>query len=638
MDKVDSSITGKHFFIPVVLTLVTITIGYFSFSAIFPNYPFSRILYYTFQLFSMDSGDRLYENGNPPLMVETTFNLARFLAIITLITTVVMTILSMFKQQFLLSRVKYMKGHTILIGLGDIGKAFADHFVEKKKLLIVEKDESNINLLRLKEQGVKVIDSNALDEEVLKRIGLIHVSSLYVFTGNDFDNLTIVKAAIKLFQESNENKKIPSIAANITSRSLKAAASEMIRPKNIINCELNSLINSFSETAVDCLSDNNNSEKKIINLQRLEEIKDKLLHYDTATNESLDVFDRIKLFNINELAAKYIFNQYPPDRFRAITDPSDEAMHILILGYSLMGEEIFKIFARNCHYFNRKNTLITIMSNDEGETDKEIKLRYEEIFGLIDIQMLCLDPHHLTKNQIRNNHLTKVDVIYVCSDVDSFQTSYAYKARKVFGDKVPIIQPFYNDSFIDKLSTISDNVFPFQLLRTIVTQENIMGEALDQKAMAVHDRWLKREIVSFIAKVEENIKSGTPIPVPKRTLVPWSWLDEDTRDDNRSVIAHLDVKLSAIGQPKNLPFLTQSDTTKIDFNFLSNKETVDILAEMEHRRWMANKFICGWEYSPIRNDYQKEHNNLVSYEQLDIETKEYDVKQILELPEIVNLK
>ena len=637
MDKEDSSITGRYFFIPVVLTLITIIIGYFSFSAIFPTYPFSRKLYYTFQLFSMDSGDRLYENGTPPLMVEATFNLARFLAIITLITTVVMTILSMFKHQFLLTKVKYMKGHTLLIGLGDIGKAFADHFVEKKKLLIVEKDESNINLLRLKEQGVTVIDSNALDEEVLKRIGLIHVSSLYVFTGNDFDNLTIVKAAIKLFQESNENKKIPSIAANINSRNLKAAATEIIRPKNIINCELNGILNSFSETAVDCLS-HNNKEKKIINHQRLEEIKDRLLHHDTATNESLDIFDRIKLFNINELAAKYIFNQYPPDRFRAITDPSDDAMHILILGYSLLGEEIFKIFARNCHYFNRKNTLITIITNDEGEASKEINLKYNEIFGLIDIQMLCLDPHHLTKNYIRENQLTKVDVIYVCSDVDSFQTSYAYKAKKVFGDKIPIIQPFYNESFIEKLSPTSDNVFPFQLLKTVLTQEIIMGEALDHKAMAVHNRWLKREISSFVAKVEENILSGTPIPAPKRTLVPWSWLDEDTRDDNRSVVAHMNVKLRAIGQQKNLPFFTQSDTTKIDYSFLSNKETVDILAQMEHRRWMANKILCGWEYSPIRNDYQKEHNNLVSYEQLDIETQEYDVKQILEMPEIVNLK
>ena len=136
----DSSDHGRQFIIPIILTVLTIILGFVSFETVFPDYPFSRKLYYTFQLFTLESGDRFYENGTQLLWVVVTYNLARFLAVATLVVTIVLAILSVVRYKFFLTRVRFMKGHTILCGLGDIGKAIAENMEDKRKLIIVEKD------------------------------------------------------------------------------------------------------------------------------------------------------------------------------------------------------------------------------------------------------------------------------------------------------------------------------------------------------------------------------------------------------------------------------------------------------------------------------------------------------------------
>ena len=54
---------------------------------------------------------------------------------------------------------------------------------------------------------------------------------------------------------------------------------------------------------------------------------------------------------------------------------------------------------------------------------------------------------------------------------------------------------------------------------------------------------------------------------------------------------------------------------------------LEALAEMEHRRWAAVKWMTGWILGE-RDDKAKTHPNLVDYEALDEPTKQYDRDQI----------
>lgn len=634
----DSSEHGRQFFIPIVLTIITVILGLISFNAVFPDYPFSRKLYYTFQLFTMESGDRFYENGNQTFLITITFNLARFLAIATLIVTIVLAILSVLRYKYFLSRVRFMKGHTILCGLGEVGEAMAENFPDKKKLVIIEKDITDENLTGLKKAGVKIIEANALDVTVLDKIGIEHAESLAALTGDDFDNLTIISHILDLVKDKHPDENNVKLSANIDSRNLKTAiAEEWKKERNRPDCELRKNLITIYETAglIRSTGGFNNVATEIT--KRFIAAKERLLDYNPEENDFKSCKGNIRLFNINQLAARYIFRTYPPDRFRGIIKTDDPPINILFLGFSKVGEELFKLCVQNCHYINRKNTKITIISVDADEVVKRVNSIYKNANHIIDFKTINENPHHLTGKLLIESGLVDVHVIYICSGEDRYQASYSSRAKELYGDNIPIIRPFYTNKTWNNTNP-PKNLYSFNILSKVAILEDIIDECLDSKAIAVHHRWLKQAIPDYIGKLEESINNDKDIPEPKPTMFPWHLLDEEIRDDNRSVVEHINIKLRTMNQLPDPAFYANPEKVKIDYNFLNDKVLVEQLAEIEHRRWMATKYLYGWDYGRKRDSFLREHESLLPFEQLDEDTKNYDRRQIKEMREIVEVK
>jgi hypothetical protein len=154
----------------------------------------------------------------------------------------------------------------------------------------------------------------------------------------------------------------------------------------------------------------------------------------------------------------------------------------------------------------------------------------------------------------------------------------------------------------------------------------------------VHNRWLKLAISGYIDSLEYCIDKDNDIPGPKPTMFPWHLLDEEIRDDNRSVVEHINVKLRSVGQLADPAAYANPDMSNIDYSFLNNNVIVEQLAEMEHRRWMATKYIYGWDYGKKRDKFLREHESLVDFNLLDADTKNYDLDQIRQIRDIVELK
>jgi len=632
---------GWSLTIPIVLCFLTVLLGYISFNTVFPDYPFLRKLYYAFQLFSMESGDRFYERDvTYSLMTQIIYNTARFLAILTLIYTIVLAFLSVIKERFNSSRVKKMHDHTILCGLGDLGNTIARNFEPKKKLVIIEKNTQNENLEQLRKQGVKIIGGNALDPEVLKKVGIEHAKCLYALTGDDFDNLTIIRNVNTIIKDSPSGNHDLTLAGNIDSLNLKKTAyQEMNNIDDDKKCELRELLDTFREKAVSIVNTQGENETNVRLIKEFEQLKTELRDYDPAIHpERIKPDNKVKLFNINELAARYIFRQYPPDRFIPVTNKQAPPVHILLMGYSQMGEELFKLCVQNCHYINRKNTRITILYQDADLAGNKILTKHKNITKLIDLQFVKLNPHHLTPGNLIENDLTSVNVIYICSEEDRSQASYTRTAREVFGAAVPIVRWFSKNRILGTSNKDSGDIYTVEILKSAATPQNIIDEEIDYKAIAIHNRWLKRDISGYINKVEKSINEKQEVPEPKSTLQPWHLLDEEIRDDNRSVVEHNFIKLRTVGQLTDPELYLNPENSKVDFGFLNNDAIVLQLAEMEHRRWMANKYFNAWEYNSVRNDPKKQHNDLIDFENLDQDTKDYDIKQVKELKDVWELK
>jgi hypothetical protein len=62
----------------------------------------------------------------------------------------------------------------------------------------------------------------------------------------------------------------------------------------------------------------------------------------------------------------------------------------------------------------------------------------------------------------------------------------------------------------------------------------------------------------------------------------------------------------------------------------------EILARMEHDRWWADKALAGWTHAPDRNDLQLLHPDMIPYEQLSDEIKQWDRNSVIKMIEILD--
>jgi len=626
----------RQFYMPVILTILTIILGYLSFHFVFPDYPFFRKLYYTFQLFTMESGDRFYENGIQSIPVTVIFNLARFSAIAAVFSTIVIAILSVLQYKLFLNLIRFMRGHTILCGLGDIGKAVSDNFKNKRKLIIIEKDASNEYLVSLKKKGARIIDANALDISVLEKLGIHNAACLLALTGDDFDNLTIIRQAVEIVRKKTSAVKDVKLIANINSRNLKAAVIEEWQDKaEFSGCILKKRLNQFYTIANEKL---NNAGGQIPEDpgSRYIAAKEALSGYDPVMDSPEINLGNIMLLNINQMAGRYIFLNFPPDRFRPITKTGDKAMNILMLGYSNIGEEILKSCIRNCHYINRKNTRITLITVDGDIILEKLRSKFRNISRIIDLDVINLNPHHITNKFMNENDLQDVDIVYICSPEDNYQASYSSKARELFGENMPIVRPFYKKHLLCNVEN-AGNTYSFNIFNKVANMKSIVDESLDRKAIAVHNQWIMQAIPLYIEEVEKCLSNNQSIPRPKTTLAPWHFVDEEIRDNNRSVIDHINVKLRSMGQLRDPDQYNHPELANIDYSFLQDDDKVEQLAEIEHRRWMATKYICGWINKEPRNDLEKRHDCLVDFDALKEGIKNIDRQQIRKMEQIIEL-
>jgi hypothetical protein len=68
-----------------------------------------------------------------------------------------------------------------------------------------------------------------------------------------------------------------------------------------------------------------------------------------------------------------------------------------------------------------------------------------------------------------------------------------------------------------------------------------------------------------------------------------------------------------------------------EYDFANDKDVVETLSKMEHNRWAAHMLLNGWKYSAKRDDKRKLHTDLIPFEELSDEVKQYDRNTILNI-------
>jgi hypothetical protein len=145
-------------------------------------------------------------------------------------------------------------------------------------------------------------------------------------------------------------------------------------------------------------------------------------------------------------------------------------------------------------------------------------------------------------------------------------------------------------------------------------QDRLFNEKRDSIAQAIHEKYLR------------NQQGRKPADDP--AMASWETLLEPLKESNRHQAGQIMEKLRRIGCDIRLPVSGQLAS----FEFEPEEE--EILAEMEHERWVDERRLEGWRLGP-RDPEKKISPYLVAWDNLDEPIKDYDRDAVRGIPGIL---
>jgi hypothetical protein len=107
----------------------------------------------------------------------------------------------------------------------------------------------------------------------------------------------------------------------------------------------------------------------------------------------------------------------------------------------------------------------------------------------------------------------------------------------------------------------------------------------------------------------------------------WEQLPEQFRISNRRAADHVDVKLTQLGLS-----MARADAPRL---LELSPEEIELLARLEHRRWLIERRLLGWTHGDTRDDAQRRNPLLLEWERLSEEARTRNREAIGALPEIL---
>jgi hypothetical protein len=133
-------------------------------------------------------------------------------------------------------------------------------------------------------------------------------------------------------------------------------------------------------------------------------------------------------------------------------------------------------------------------------------------------------------------------------------------------------------------------------------------------ARAIHQEYVQHE------------REAGRSPSTNPSMADWDALPESLQESNRDQARHIETKLEAIG----CEMRPSTDASGVTFS----PQEVELMACMEHERWVAERRAAGWSVGP-KNADRKRTPHLVAWEELSEEIKDYDRRAVENIPKVL---
>jgi hypothetical protein len=502
------------------------------------------------------------ESGNIQGALPWQLEVARFLLPAVAGYAAVQALLAVFRDQWQRFRVRFIKNHVVVCGLGERGLRLTQEFLDHGyRVVVIEEDEENPLIDACREQGAVVLVGDATDKNLLRKAGIRKAKYLVTVCADDGTNAEIALHARDL----------------VRSRKGRALTAFV----HIVDLELCNLLSGGELAAA-----------------------------------AVDLF-RLEFFNVLERGARLMLREHPP--FTQEAEAGDRQPRMLIVGLGKMGRSLVVQAARNWWMKQGKNgkrLRVSVIDRAAEAKVELLRLQYPQLDRAceFDIRQMEKNAPEFERGDFLYDSEGRcdVDIIYICFDDDVHVLVNALTLqRKTKQHEVPIVVRMSRDAGLATLMKEDRGAFDFGhlhvfgLLDKTCSLEAILGGWHEILARAIHEDYIRHQ------------KEAGATPQTNPSMVDWDDLPEDLKESNRHQADHIEVKLKAIGC--GIQALTDWGAASFETLPEEVKEVFDVelLARMEHERWCEERRLRGWSYAPGPKNIKKRTSPyLVPWEKL----------------------
>ncbi len=576
------------------------------------------------------------------------------------------------REKYELIRLQQTSGHVVISGLGDKGMRLMSSFLVKGyRVVVIESKKDHPDIPGCRERGVLVLIGDASDQVMLDEANTAKAKYLFAVTGSDNANIKIASEGKLLAETAYRNDSTVNLRCytHITSSSLRSIFAHhdlFARTYNEFDASIFNIYETSARVILEKYPPDLYARKQglsdktisfvIIGFSRMGEhiIKQaaRIGHYAEWQRLEINVVDRNIKTNSEKFLAVYGDGAKPPSfivpgvniRFidhdpecllsiEEITCSKPAAVYIALdddsTGVSLAmrirsllpSDDIPIVVCM-------RSSLSELMEGNESQYTLDLNIQGFNIYDAACGYQVLMDE--VTDELARTIHSAYVNTQIPFNENDFKESKPLDFIHAVLKD-IPELTDFKEQDPIAslnrilKMPSLYDRIFKKRGTVLAPRFEKLATRTSSIRSKLFHELTITEQTQLFRLNAS-LLDAAYPMHYPQKkrdniSLVVWEELNEVMKDANRWPADHLSVKLRAIG-------CDGQDLTPLA-NIAHNHVFFEMLSEMEHRRWMAERLMDGWRYGLVRNNEKKIHPMIIPYAQLSESEKQKD-KDMLE--------
>jgi RyR domain/TrkA-N domain len=461
-----------------------------------------------------------------------------------------------------LALLPYMTGHIVICGSDALTEAALTNLASRgRQVVVIAPKSSPAHRDMMEGLGLTVVDGDPLQTATIRSLHLSHAATLFVTGDDDVANLNTAMLALP--------------SAGVRPPELPPLILAVLIKRENLAVELDAALDELSR-------------RHRIRYHRL-----------CPAREGI----RLELVRFAPVFLK---------------DDLDARSHVLLVGLIENWQQIVAQLVTAMQDHPTQRPLLTFVI-DEVEADS-VKLWHDgrpELDLVLEIAILkrgageLLPPEEAISIWCKTHAPPQLAVV-LRMDADAVATALALRrTANAFGTaKTPIlVHQEKEDRLLSRLGDIDvrnrdlSNLVAVGGLVRVESIERVLDRKGDDMAISLHAHYLADA---------KRVGAGSSI-----ALQAWDNLPENLRDANRASAEHVPILVAAAGLR-----IVAADVA--DGRTVLSPDLFELLARVEHRRWIADRIDRGWHYGAVRDDLLKLHPSLAPYESLSEAEREKD--------------